>query len=131
MDKQILSAIENSDIDTVQEFLIFIHAESIYKLMTAFGGVALTFPKTYNEKLRIVQNLINVIGKEETKKLITAYSRCTIYIPKKDRIINKIRDDNIYKEYYSGCSYEQLAQKYNMAARSIRNIIDRINGGKK
>lgn len=131
MDEQILLAIRNSDIESIQDFLTVIQAESIYKLIIAFGGSQLIIPRTYNEKYKGTQSLKITIGEDEARKLITTYSLCQIYIPKLDRIISKIRDENIYKEYYSGCSYNQLAQRYNMATRSIRNIIDKINGGKR
>lgn len=75
--------------------------------------------------LSIVQELLDVINVEALYNLMSVYGGDTIYIPKLDRFAKEERNERICKEISLGATYGQLAKKYNMATRSIRDIIDK------
>lgn len=78
--------------------------------------------------LTSIQSLLEVLDVENVYKLMLAYGGDTIFIPKMDKILVAVRNENIKNDFYSGISYSNLVTKYGLTDRHIKNI---INGGKK
>lgn len=64
------------------------------------------------------------IGAENTIKIAKLYQGTGIYFPKLESILNKIRDKNIRKEF-DGANYKELAIKYGLTEKWIREIINK------
>lgn len=62
------------------------------------------------------------IGIENTLKLVDLYQGAAIYFPKIEKVLIKIRDKNIRKEFNGG-NYKELAIKYGLTERWIREIV--------
>ena len=75
-----------------------------------------------------IQSLLEVLDVENVYKLMSAYGGDTIFIPKMDKILIAVRNENIKNDFYSGISYSNLVNKYGLSDRQIKNI---LNGGKK
>lgn len=68
------------------------------------------------------QQLVDVIGFDNLKKLIHACGGTFIYIPKSDTLTKKVRNQQIKREF-DGKNISQLATRYNLSVRSIRDIV--------
>jgi len=66
--------------------------------------------------------LAQLIGIDNYKKLVHHFGGCSIYIYKKDTIIKDIRDKAIISKF-NGENYKELAIEYNLAERTIREIV--------
>lgn len=62
------------------------------------------------------------IGIDNTLKIIDLYQGTGVYFPKAESILNKIRDRNIRREFRGG-NYKELALKYGLTERWIREIV--------
>ncbi len=61
------------------------------------------------------------IGPENLCKMLRLVGGATIYIPKLESILRPIRDEHIKAEF-NGWNYLELAQKYNLTDRAVREI---------
>ncbi len=68
-------------------------------------------------------NLARIIGIDRFLTLCELYGGTRIYIPKKDRLCQKVRDMEI-KHSFDGRNYKQLAARYSLSARRVRQIVD-------
>lgn len=68
------------------------------------------------------RQLAECIGLEAYKKLIHTYSSSSIYISKENTITRDIRNKQIKNEF-DGFNYLELAKKYNLSTRRIRDIV--------
>ena len=68
------------------------------------------------------RNLAQIIGIDNYKKLVHHFGGCSIYIYKEDTIIKDIRDKEIVSRF-NGDNYKELAIEYNLAERTIREIV--------
>jgi Mor family transcriptional regulator len=66
--------------------------------------------------------MVTLIGIENTLKIANMYQGTGLYLPKLDSVLTKIRDRNIRKEF-NGYNYRELAHKYNLTERWIRELI--------
>lgn len=66
--------------------------------------------------------IMTSIGTENTMKLINLYQGTGIYFPKVESILNRIRNRNIKREFNGG-NYKELAIKYGLTDRWIRDIV--------
>ena len=72
------------------------------------------------EKDDVYEELKTIIGSEAAKRLIEYYSGTTVYYPK--RLIKKLRNQQIRKEFKDGAKYGELTLKYGLSEQQIRNI---------
>lgn len=70
------------------------------------------------------QELADCIGIDAYKKLVTAYAGCTINVRVPEGLTREIRNRNIRNEF-NGSNYNELAVKYHLSNRMIRNIVDK------
>lgn len=70
----------------------------------------------------IYQELASVIGVKSLIHLTSKFGGMRIYIPKKDKLMQNIRDSKIRKEYPDK-TYKELARKYNLSESRIREIL--------
>lgn len=64
------------------------------------------------------------IGINNTLTVAQMYQGLALYLPKLDSTINSIRDKKIRKEF-DGYNYRELAIKYKLTERWIRQIIEK------
>jgi Mor family transcriptional regulator len=79
-------------------------------------------PDMIPERYRPIAELI---GTENLLKLADYSKGDTFYIPSSDFFLRPIRDQKI-KEEYRGSNSHQLAKKYNLSERRIREICEGI-----
>ena len=68
------------------------------------------------------QEVAELIGLENYKKLMAEYGGVSIYIPKADRLERMERNDKIRAEF-TGYNFRDLAVKYGLTEVSIRSIV--------
>lgn len=68
------------------------------------------------------QEVAELIGLENYKKLMAKYGGVSIYIPKADRLERMERNDKIRAEF-TGYNFRDLAVKYGLTEVSIRSIV--------
>ena len=68
------------------------------------------------------QEVAELIGLENYKKLMAEYGGVSIYIPKADRLERLERNDKIRAEF-TGYNFRDLAVKYGLTEVSIRSIV--------
>ncbi|WP_027625541.1 Mor transcription activator family protein [Clostridium lundense] len=66
-----------------------------------------------------------IIGIDNLCKIAEKLGGTTIYIPKYDTLFKTIRNEKIKKEF-NGYNYQDLAIKYNICERTVRNICDGV-----
>jgi len=69
----------------------------------------------------IMRDIAEEIGIENFIKLAELIGGTTFYLPKADTILRPIRDQKI-KQDFNGYNHIDLAKKYNLSERWIRNI---------
>jgi len=72
------------------------------------------------EKDDVYEELKDIIGPEAAKRLVEYYAGTNIYYPK--RIVKKLRNQQIRKEFKDGASYLELTARYGLSEQQIRNI---------
>lgn len=73
----------------------------------------------------IIDEISEVIGKDNTMKLVERFSGEQIYIPVIKRVSIKERNNRILSDYRKGFTYAQLKNRYRLTERQIRNIISK------
>lgn len=66
-----------------------------------------------------------IIGIDGLYKLSKASGGTTLYIPKPESIFREFRNKKI-KEDFTGYNYRELALKYNLCERAIRDILNGV-----
>jgi len=74
-------------------------------------------PDPYNQ-------MAELIGIENTVKIINNFGGLKIYFPKGELVIKRLRNGRIFKEY-NGRNLRQLAWKYGLTENWLRTIIRR------
>lgn len=72
------------------------------------------------------RELAEIIGMEAYIKLVKQYGGDDIYIAKETNLLSMVRDDEIYRKFNGG-NYKALADEYNLAVRTIYEIISKEN----
>lgn len=68
------------------------------------------------------RDLAEVIGMDAFRRLVRTYGgSCIPYVPKAENLTTPIRDRVIVEEF-NGYNYQELARKYGMSERWIREI---------
>lgn len=70
------------------------------------------------------REIAETIGIEAYKKLVERFGGCHIYICKIDTIQREIRNKEIQNNF-NGFNYRELARKYNLSEKAVREIISR------
>lgn len=68
------------------------------------------------------QTVAEIIGKENTIKLARHLGGVPVYFPKLDTLIQRKRDERIRQEF-NGVNHRDLARKYDLTERWIREIV--------
>ena len=68
------------------------------------------------------QEISQLVGLEGTLKLADKYQGTSIYLPKLDAALRKIRDEKI-KQEFSGSNHRELARKYGLTEIWVRQIL--------
>lgn len=74
-------------------------------------------------KNETVLELVDILGLENTYKLIDTFGGISLYIPKMERISREYRNKNIYDDFLSGMNYRELKNKYSLSEMALRNIV--------
>lgn len=82
-------------------------------------------------KNEVVVELVELIGIENTIKIIKNYGGSFVYIQQMKTIVKEERDANLYSDYLSGMDISNLSKKYNLASSSIRDIINKLRRNQK
>lgn len=68
--------------------------------------------------------LVSEIGLEAAKKIVEIWGGDSVYIPKPESVIRMVRDRRIWSEFSDkGVEYDELAARYNLTPRHVREII--------
>lgn len=87
------------------------------------GGIFLEI-----EKINITQltgdqkELAEIIGIEAYRKLVANYGGMSVYICKAETVLRELRNAEICNSF-NGFNYRELAKKYNLSEKTIREII--------
>lgn len=68
------------------------------------------------------QQVADLIGLDNYKKLMRVFGGVNLYIPKADKLERMDRNDRIRAEF-NGYNFRELAQKYGLTEVSIRSIV--------
>lgn len=68
------------------------------------------------------QEISRMIGLESTLKIADKFQGSTLYLPKMDTVLRKMRDERIKAEF-NGTNHRLLARKYGLTEAWIRQIL--------
>lgn len=71
----------------------------------------------------LYQQVVSVIGIRNFLALCREIGGTNLYVPKSESVIRPIRDKRIKAEF-NGSNYKELAIKYNLCERWVRDIIN-------
>ena len=77
-----------------------------------------------NSKLKSIQELLEALSPESVYKLIKVCGGCVITVPLFSTLKLEERDEYIRQDFFSGVSVNDIAKKYRISTRQIRNIIN-------
>ncbi|MBU8910669.1 MAG: hypothetical protein KOO65_05315 [Desulfobacterales bacterium] len=66
--------------------------------------------------------LIEIVGLSTAKKLVEVFGGDAFYFPKVESVIRIARNRRIYKEF-TGYNHKELATRYNLTTRYIREVV--------
>ena len=75
------------------------------------------------------RELAETIGLEAYIKLVDAYGGSNIYIQKPDTVTRDARNNEI-RENFNGYNYRQLARRYDVTEKTIREIVGSAQTGR-
>lgn len=73
------------------------------------------------------QTLVRLVGIEATMAIAEEFGGLSLYFPKLDRLSARLRDERIRAEYNSGRSIQELARRYGLSDRRVREILSESN----
>lgn len=73
------------------------------------------------------RDFAELVGLDTFRKLVEMYGGSSIYICKEDAILRQKRNLAIANDF-NGYNYLQLAKKYNLTERTIRDVISSVLG---
>lgn len=105
-----------------QELLSLIGEDAFTRLCMVFGGTRLHVFDSDRSRQRL--NII--VGEDSAEKIIFNYQGMTLTLPKLSSLeINK-RHQAIIHDYKIGMSQREIAMKYDLTDRQVRNIIFKL-----
>lgn len=82
----------------------------------------LNFGFTVDDLSEEMQIVAETIGIDGAIKLILSIGGDSIYFPKKESLLRKIRDQTIKKKY-DGTNLKELSGRYRLSVRQVRKIL--------
>lgn len=76
-----------------------------------------------DRELKLVKELIEMIGAENTHKITQMYGGNNIYIPKCEKSAFVKRDNEIYSHFLAGMSFRKIGERYGLTARNVVAIV--------
>lgn len=70
----------------------------------------------------ITRTLVDLIGYDETLRIIAYFGGQSLYVPKWERAFKALRDRRINREF-DGFNHKQLARQYGVSESTIRLIV--------
>lgn len=70
----------------------------------------------------ITRTLVELIGYDETLRIIAYFGGQSLYVPKWERAFKALRDRRINREF-DGFNHKQLARQYGVSESTIRLIV--------
>jgi len=71
--------------------------------------------------------IVKAVGLDTAIKFVRFFGGCNLYVPREETISRASRDKKI-REEFNGINYDDIAEKYCLSARQVRNIINRRGG---
>ncbi len=78
----------------------------------------------YNNPGSSIAVITQEIGIDAAIRIVELFAGEVIYIPRWQSVCRQVRDKRIADEF-TGCNYDELAKRYDLTARQVRNIIAR------
>ena len=104
----------------LQEFAVLIGLAGTLRIVETYGGVRLYVPKTVDGD----HDLVKLIGIEAARKLAAEYGgELHMDIPRAVAATRAARDACIHADRAAGMTHRELALKYKLTERQIRNIL--------
>ncbi len=109
--------------------------EPTLKLCRTYPGIPLSLPM-FTTALRWVSNpdtahrmkdfrlIANVIGQEKAMALADYFNGTVLYVPKLDEVLRNRKHELIREDRRKGVPYRDIALKYNISDRWVREIVD-------
>lgn len=76
-----------------------------------------------DKESRLIKELVELIGEENTLKITKTYGGENIYVPKCEKSAFRTRDRDIYSQFLDGVSLKTLARRHGLAEKTIRDIV--------
>jgi len=73
---------------------------------------------------KIIEEIKEILGEDDTIKLVWLFSGNRVYIPKRAFFIKK-RNKIIKEKFLNGISIKELASQYNLSERQIFRILSK------
>lgn len=105
-----------------QEIRQLLGEEATDKLVATYGGGA---PVYIPSKIKVEHPLAVLLGLDAAQFLAGEYGGLSIGIPRNASLIREKRNILIKNDYSAGMSQGQLAMKYQITTRYIREIVNR------
>ena len=70
----------------------------------------------------ITRTLVDLVGYEETLRIIAYFGGQSLYVPKWERAFKALRDRRINREF-DGFNHKQLARQYGVSESTVRLIV--------
>lgn len=67
--------------------------------------------------------MVALFGLEVAKKFVETFGGDAVYVPKPEAVIRAVRNRHIFNQYEKGSRYRELAARYNLTTRYVREII--------
>lgn len=101
-----------------------IGCEMVAKIMAHFGGTRIYIP--YQAKGKSA--LLKLIGVEAVMALIPVYGGQTVEVPKGEISAITLRNRMIGEDRKAGLTCTEIARKYRLTERSVRNVYRKLWG---
>lgn len=106
-----------------QDVLNLLGDDAFTRLCMVFGGTRLYIADSERSR----QRLTVIIGETLTEKMITQYKGQSLNFPRLSTLEIEKRKQAIIADHQNGMSNRDLAMKYEMTERHIRNIVSSHN----
>lgn len=105
--------------ETLRELVRVIGVAATLRLVETHGGVVLNVPS----RLGATHELVRVLGMAAAESLVAWGAGDRIYIPRAERAIRCLRDQEIRRRYDAGEGVRTLARTYRLSERRIWAIL--------
>lgn len=111
-----------------RQILGLIGCEALVRLVNAYGGVHIDFPKVYAlfHESKAMAQLSDQIGEGSARRLAECYAGDRLCVPKCDRAVQRVRDEKIRQALDKGESVTVVARRYRLTERRIWDIAKQV-----